>query len=326
MKIDQKKTINPHFLQGEAWAGFQHVRGKETFYVEGDGWSARAILESPSGLAGKSHRRLYVPYGPTCKGEQALIDALKALKKLGKEQRVSYVRVEPCLASESDGSQIDFSRFGLHLNPRAFQPEQTLVLSLETDEETLLMGMSSTNRNLWRTRQNKKLECKITYDPGGLRPFLDMLHETAERTGITTHADDYFASMAESLFPGKHAGLAYVYHEGEPIVGAIFFDDHAAGIRYYAHAGSFVSARQLQANSPLLSYLIFDSKEQGMKQFDFYGVAPLDATPEHHWYGHSRFKRSFGGEDKFYSGTWELPVKPILYSAARLTRKLASLT
>lgn len=320
-----KQKAKPHFLQGEAWAEFQHALGKEVFYLEGDGWSARAVLESPVGLAGKSHRRLYAPYGPACNNEQALTTALKALKKLGKEQRVSYVRVEPCLASEPDGSKIDLPRFGLHLNPRAFQPEQTLILDLEPDEETLLKGMSSTNRNLWRTHQNKNLECKTSYNPGELRPFLDMLHETAARTGITTHADDYFAAMAESLFPGKHAGMAYVYHKGEPVVGAIFFDDHQADTRYYAHAGSFASARQLQANSPLLSYLIFDAKEKGMKHFDFYGVAPLDATPEHHWYGHSRFKRSFGGEDKFYSGTWELPVKPFLYKTARLTRKIANL-
>lgn len=321
----KQSKLQPHFLQSEAWSSFQQRLGKETFYEEGAGWSASIVLEAPAGIGGKPHRRLYVPYGPTCVDEAALQAALQQLKRLGKQNDVAYVRVEPIVASEPDGSQIDFPAVGLHLNPRAFQPELTLVLDLAPKDEVLLQGMSSTNRNLWRTHKNKGLTCVTSYDPGKLQPFLDMLHETAVRTGITTHSDDYFALMAESLFPSKHAGVAYIEHEGKPIVGAIFFDDFESKVRYYAHAGSFAAARQLQANSPLLAYLIFEAKKQGMKTFDFYGVAPLDATPEHHWYGHSRFKRSFGGQDKVYGGTWELPVKPFLYKTAKLTRQLKNL-
>jgi lipid II:glycine glycyltransferase (peptidoglycan interpeptide bridge formation enzyme) len=321
----QNLSLQIHFLQTEPWGDFQKALGKEVIYLEGEGWSARAILEAPGGLGGKAHRRLYVPYGPTCVDEAALATALKELRVVGKQYDVSYVRVEPIVATQPDGSQLDLPKRGLHQNPRAFQPDRTLLLHLDPSEETLLQTMSSTNRNLWRTKEKKGLSCLTSYDPADLPPFLAMLHETAQRTGIITHDDDYFGLMAESLFPGKHAGLAYVEHEGKPIVAAIFFDNPDFGVRYYAHAGSFDAARKLQANSPLLTYLIFEAKQKGFKTFDFYGVAPPDATPQHHWYGHSRFKRSFGGEDKVYSGTWELSVKPLRYRTAILSRKLAGL-
>jgi lipid II:glycine glycyltransferase (peptidoglycan interpeptide bridge formation enzyme) len=325
MKSDKNIKLVPHFLQGEAWAGFQRALGKEVVRLEGDGWQVSAVLEAPSGLGGKPHRRLYAPYGPSAASEKSLKVALEALQQAGKEYRVSYVRVEPIVASQPDGNRLNWSKFGLHPNSRAFQPDRTLLLDLRPGEEELLQGMSSTNRNLWRTYKNKGISMHISYNMADLTPFLAMLHETAKRTGIITHDDDYFAMMAESLFPGKHAGLAYAEHEGKPIVAAIFFDDILDGTRYYAHAGSFDAARKLQANSPLLTYLIMDAKTQGRQTFDFYGVAPPDAGQDHPWSGHSRFKRSFGGQDKIYSGTWELPINKNLFKAAKLTRKLASL-
>jgi lipid II:glycine glycyltransferase (peptidoglycan interpeptide bridge formation enzyme) len=102
----------------------------------------------------------------------------------------------------------------------------------------------------------------------------------------------------------------------------LFFDDHSAKTRYYAHAGSFDEARKLQANSPLLTYLIIDAKKSGMKIFDFYGVSPAN-EPSNPWAGFSKFKRSFGGYDKKFSGTWEFPLNKLNYKILNTGRKLA---
>ncbi|MBI1856673.1 peptidoglycan bridge formation glycyltransferase FemA/FemB family protein [Candidatus Saccharibacteria bacterium] len=310
-----------HFLQSEAWQRFQQALGKEVISQRGHGWSFMGVIEQPRKRGGRLNRRLYLPYGPTCQDEIALGEALQAIRKIANQKKVVYVRLEPIILS---GQTIDLKKYGCQPNKHPTQPDRTWVLNLAKDEENLLANMSGTNRNLWNTHKNKGLSFQIDYDKTDLKDFLAMLHAMAGRKGLKTHDDSYFKTMARSLFPEKDAGLAIALLHDKPIVAAIFFDDPVAGIRYYAHAGSFEEARKIQANSPLLTFLILDAKKRGFKEFDFYGVSP-PGDELHRWAGHSKFKRSFGGVDKEYLGTWELPVRRDLFILAQVARKFSKL-
>jgi lipid II:glycine glycyltransferase (peptidoglycan interpeptide bridge formation enzyme) len=68
--------------------------------------------------------------------------------------------------------------------------------------------------------------------------------------------------------------------------------------------------------------MIFDAKARGKQHFDYYGVAPPHAPKTHKWAGFSQFKRSFGGREVEYAGTWEIPIKLARYQAYRLFIKL----
>ncbi len=276
-----------------------------------------AVLESGSSRLAKG-KRLYIPYGPTAKNIAGLKESIKNLSNIAKEQGASYIRLEP--AGEFSGKEL--KSIGLIKAERPTQPPQTWQIDLGQSKESILADMSSTNRNLFNTSEKKGLKFEITYNEARLKTFLDMIHDMAARTGMKPHPDRYFELMAESLFADKSAGLAFGHYDDEPIVSALFFDDSQAKVRYYAHAGSFDSARKLQANSPLLTYLIMNAKENGMKTFDFYGVSPAD-EPDHPWAGFSRFKRSFGGYEKQFHGTWELPLSKLNYKILAGSRKLA---
>lgn len=276
-----------------------------------------AVLESGSSRLLKS-KRLYIPYGPTAKNSKGLKEAIDRLQEIAGKYSAAYLRLEPM----EQFSEKDLKSLGLIKAERTIQPPQTWQLNLKQPKENILKNMSSTNRNLYNTSDKKGIKFEITYDKKKLKIFLEMIHDMADRTGMKPHSDSYFKLMAESLFENKSAGLVFGYHKGKPIVSALFFDDKKAGIRYYAHAGSFSSSRKLQANSPLLTYLIMDAKEKDMRIFDFYGVAPAD-DHNHPWTGFSKFKRSFGGYEKKFSGTWELPVNKLNYKILVGSRKLA---
>lgn len=307
-----------HFLQSEAWADFQKAQDKKVFYDSSKNWSFMATVEGSSNkfINGK---RLYAPYGPTAGNLSALKQALDSLTKLANKQGLSYIRVEPM--GKYDSKELE--SIGLVRASRTVQPAQTWQLDLNQSEKDILTSMSSTNRNLYNTAAKKGLKFEITYDKKKIPIFLKMIHNMAMRTGMKPHSDRYFNLMAESLFGDKSAGLALGYHKSEPIVGALFFDDKPAKTRYYAHAGSFDAARKLQANSPLLTYLIMTAKKKGLEIFDFYGVAPSN-EPEHPWTGFSKFKKSFGGHEKQFNGTWELPLNKLNYKILSSGRKLAA--
>lgn len=306
-----------HFLQSEAWARFQKAQGKRVFSEGQKNWSFMATLESSSSKFAKGSR-LYVPYGPAAADIKSLEDAVNRLKEIAKQENAGYLRVEPTGGFSNDR----LKSIGLVQAERTMQPAQTWQVDLTQPKEDILMSMSSTNRNLYNTADKKSIKFEITYDIKKLKTFFSMIHDMAARTGMKPHSDKYFRLMAESLFQDKSAGLAFGYHNGEPIVGALFFDDHEAKIRYYAHAGSFEAARKLQANSPLLTYLIIEAKNKGMGIFDFYGVSPAD-QPNHPWAGFSKFKKSFGGYEKKFNGTWELPLNKLNYKILSTSRKLA---
>ena len=303
-------------MQSEAWADFQKARGNEVFLEKQKNWSFMAILENSSSRLAKG-KRLYVPYGPTAENLEALDEALQALSAIASNHKAGYIRVEP----PGKFSEEELKSKCLIRASRFFQPPQTWQIDLKKPKDEILKHMSSTNRNLFNTAAKKGLKFEISYDLKNLDSFLGMIHNVAARTGIKPHSDRYFELMAKSLFPKRSAGLAFGYLGQKPIVSALFFEDKPAKTRYYAHAGSFDEARKIQANSPLLSYLIMDAKENDMEVFDFYGVSK-ESDIDHRWAGFSKFKRSFGGYEKQFNGTWELPINKLNYKILSVSRKL----
>ena len=89
--------MNQHFLQSEAWQAFQTVLGREVFRNSGNGWSYLAILERGTG-----HTRLYCPYGPTAINEASFEEAINSLIRLGRQHKVTFIRVEPTELSYAD--------------------------------------------------------------------------------------------------------------------------------------------------------------------------------------------------------------------------------
>jgi lipid II:glycine glycyltransferase (peptidoglycan interpeptide bridge formation enzyme) len=288
-----------HFLQSSHWAAFNEALGKTVFYGHGDDWQCLAILE-----ASRTGTRLYCPYGPLADDEPSLVAAFEALTRLARKQKALFVRIEPLLTRHA----VSLGDFKLKRALKDIQPPQTWVLNLEQSDEAILSGFTSTNRNLYHTAPTKGLKFRRSHDPKDMAILTHMIHDVVKNTGITAHSDTYYATMAKVLLPRKAATLYIAEHKGTPVGAAFVFDSPTT--RYYAHAGNLTEARKLHAGTPLLATMIFDAKKQGQTLFDFVGVAPV-GVENHPWEGFSKFKRSFGGEYKFYSGTWELPTHPL---------------
>jgi lipid II:glycine glycyltransferase (peptidoglycan interpeptide bridge formation enzyme) len=203
---------------------------------------------------------------------------------------------------------------------RDIQPKNTLIKDLNRPDDELFSEMMSTNRRLYRRAAEAGFTFEQSHDPRQVNLFLDMVHQVAARTGIQPHSDEYFKTMAETLFPIHAASLFLARHNGTLVSTSIVFED--THTRYYAHAGNAESARKLQPSVYLVGHMIFDAKAQGKQHFDYNGVAPPHAPKTHKWAGFSQFKRSFGGREVEFSGTWEIPIKKARYQTYRLFTKI----
>lgn len=308
-----------HLLQSDEWALFQKAIGKKTIQHTANDWQYLAIEETGYGRVGKIFNRLYAPYGPSFKDKQALKNALKDLESEAKSLGCDYIRIEPiCQDRAKLLGKID----GYKKIARTFQPALTLVIDLDRPFEEILKDMSKTNRYLYKKAADNNIKFSTSYNSKDLTKFLEMMNATSRRTRASFKPDSYYQQLISTLGPKKQAGIAYASVDKDILVGAIFVDDPEAQTRYYMFAGSFDKARKYSANSPLLTYLIEVAHKKGFKYFDLFGVSAIEDV-NHRWAGLSKFKRSFGGQEVKYMGTYEKPIKKLKYKAMSAARKLA---
>ena len=314
-----KNTCN--LLQSAVWADFNKALNKTVFEQSGDDWQFNAIAESGHGKAGKLFKRLYTPYGPYATNDTALKTALSNLEQLAKSQKADYIRIDPTSPLQNNKLLLDL---GYIKAPRNSQPPQTLIINLSDNFDDVLKSMSKTNQYLWRKASVNNLSFKHFYKSDYLKPFIDMVNTTAQRNNAIFHNGNYYKTLLDALGPQKNSCVIYAYLNNKPVAGAIFVDDTKTKTRYYMYAGAFAEARKVSAASPLLVYAMQKAKQQGLYFFDMFGVSPID-QPNHKWAGFSKFKRSFGGTEVTYNGTYEKPLSKkykLLQSARKIYGKL----
>lgn len=307
-----------YFLQGPHWADVQRALGRTVHEQAGEGWRFLAVEErNPAGKV------LYVPYGPLAESLAAFDAALESLTALARRCGAVCVRLEPVSAgfAAADAATVLRSR-GLRPAPANLQPELSWIVDLDRDFKDVLADMKPVNRNLYRNIHKKGVSFRSSQDPAEISVLLEFLHLTAARNGFKPQSDEYLTQVARSLMPTGAATLLIAELEGRPIAAALAYD--SADTRTYAHAALDDTHRKLSAGIPLLVTLMAEAKDKGLAHVDLWGVAPAD-QPEHKWAGFTAFKKSFGGREIAYPGTWDLPVKKLRYGVYQLARKAAQL-
>lgn len=303
-----------NFLQSQAWAKFQKSLGRQVFTDSGPGWSYLAILEH-----GKGNSRLYCPYGPEAFSHEKFDLAIESLRKLAKTHGATFIRIEP-----TNSTLIPHLKSGgwKKADYQSLNPEHTRVINISREKETIIAEMSQPARNTYRNYTKKGIHVKTSQDPKDIDVFLRLIHQVAKRTGMRPHSDEYFRKQATALLPDGHAKLWYATLVDRPIAAAITYDSDDT--RYYAHAAADLSPelRKLNAATCIVTEAIVDAKDKGLSRFDLYGIAPDDSPTSHPWKGFTKFKRSFGGQDVDFAGTWDLPIKKLGYFFYRFYQKI----
>lgn len=107
----------------------------------------------------------------------------------------------------------------------------------------------------------------------------------------------------------------------EQIVAAgLVFDDKTT--RYNLQGAQSEEGRKLHATGILTIQLIKDAKAKGLKKFDFWGIAPEGASPNHPWAGFTNFKKTFSGYEVDHAGTYDIVLSRPRYRLYKAMRKL----
>jgi peptidoglycan pentaglycine glycine transferase (the first glycine) len=294
--------LNGSILQSWNWGEFNNAHGFKVHRLSGKDFLAQ-VIETPL-VAGKKY--LYAPRGPLGNIEEAIKDIKNFANK---NHEIVFARIEPA------------QNVNLPKAAKETQPTTNWFLDLEPAEEQILASMKPKTRYNINLAQRKGVKVR-TAGTGELIDVYKLLLETAGRNNFRLHPQNYYLHMWEHLAPENLRVLVAEY-QGKPL--AVMFLTLFGTTAIYLHGGSSQAMKEAMAPYILHWEAIKLAKSLGYKYYDFGGIAPMGAGDNHSWSGISRFKRSFGGFEVAYPGSFEIIFSPLWYNVYKQGRKLRNL-
>ncbi len=254
---------------------------------------------------------LHVRHGPVLvePGEKYWRETMELLRKKAKESHVLFVRISPHVPDTEELRGL-FASMGLSPAAiHAMDAEYCWILDITQPEDELLKGMRKTTRYEIKRAGTVGVTVNVSDDQNTLGSFLGLYEKTFQRHGFVPHegiAEEFAAFSKEKqaiMLTGSYLGeitaaAIVLFHNGEAIY------HHGASIPAKAPVTYAVQWRA-----------ILEAKKRGMKQYNFWGIAPAD-KPDHPWQGITLFKTGFGGKAVQYLHAHDMPVSP-LYALPR---------
>lgn len=306
-----------HLLQLSAWANLKSQYG----------WGlARVALTDANGalVSGVQIllRRLplglgtvaYVPFGPVVDWSDSdlAIATLQATEALARQHRAVFLKLEAGFDIPTQVLAIKGYQAG-----KTVQPPNTIVLTLDSEEELLKRMNQGTRRNI---RKSEKFDVQLRQgSKSDVDRFNAILDETGRRQGFGVHVPDYYQRAYDLFVPAGDAALWMASYEGQDLAGVFVFK--VGQQAWYLYGASSHAERQRMAPFGVQWAAIQWAMQQGCTQYDLYGIpdepeATLEAQFENRedgLWGVYRFKRGWGGEVKRTVGAWDKVFNAPLY-------------
>ncbi|HKL16822.1 MAG TPA: peptidoglycan bridge formation glycyltransferase FemA/FemB family protein [Patescibacteria group bacterium] len=308
------KSNKAGLLESWQWGGFQKSLGKSVYPIalmEKGEILLTALIIKKALVFGKSY--FYIPRGPIFKNSltnkrknNIFAKFVLEINKNFKKDKPIFLKVEPF--DKNIFNNLDYS----FLKVKPNQPKKTTILNLDQDLNDILSNMHSKTRYNIRLAERKGVKTYKAKDLKDINVFLKLLRATTQREDFKGYNDSYY----KKLLKQENVDLYIADFKEFPIAAHIvaYFNDGC----FYLHGASSRRHKKVMAPHRLHWNIIKDAKEKGFKYYDFWGI---DETK---WPGLTRFKRSFGSQDKTYPGTFDIIFNSFWYFLYKIAKKIKS--
>ena len=215
--------------------------------------------------------------------------------------KAMQIKIEPAWDDKTD-----YQALGFKPDKSAMLPTKTIWLDLRKNKRLMLEQMHSKTRYNIKKRKTKNEKLKIIrgnkIKESQIREFYAIYRENCRRQ----HFWGLDFNQLKNLFHcfGEKAWLLAI-NEGCLII--LIYDKTA----YYSHNASSQAGRDKFVPTLLTWEAIKLAKKLGCSRFDFEGIADSHFPITKKWQGFTRFKKSFGGIEVEYRGSfskWRLCI------------------
>jgi lipid II:glycine glycyltransferase (peptidoglycan interpeptide bridge formation enzyme) len=281
--------IATHPLQTSAWAEFRKKWGNE-------------VLETQWGLL-TVHRLPFTAYkiGIFEKGPAPTKEMLSDLKKLGKENNLVFIKLEPNTPNDSKYPKL-LRSVGAVPGKTVFTPS-TFWIDLKPSEEDILKSFHSKTRYNIRLAERNGVTVKEDDSDKAFEKYLDLTRETVSRQGFYAHTEKYHRLMWEVLSKAGISHLLTATYNGEIITTWILFS--WKDFLYYPYGASTEKYKNVMANNLMMWEAIKFGKKLGLSTFDLWG--------REEGKGFTKFKEGYNPSVIEFLGTWDLVINKPMY-------------
>ena len=300
-----------HLLQSPAWGALKGEFGWFSQRVITDGIGSQILFRKlPLGFT-----IAYIAKGPVGNLNH-VADHIKEIDAICKKNHTIFIKIEPDIWEEDQKCDLvrnELSKLGTPAKP--IQPRQTLVVSLEGDEEAWLSNMKQKTRYNIRLAQKKGV---IVHETDDIRTFQKLMEITGERNEFGVHSFAYYRKAFEEFYPAPCRLFLATFND-EPLAAIMVFFREKKAIYFYGASSNHERNR-------MPTYLVQFRAMQwaaslGCKEYDLWGIPdePLDtleasfADRDDGLWGVYRFKRGFGGVVKRSLESYDRIYIPALY-------------
>ncbi len=312
-----QKNSASGFHQSFAWSKFKQTQDWEIYKIGIFSTKNRKLIGGCSVLEfsfSNGTNFLYIPEGPVLDYEnednlfwqwRMLETALHSIISLSPDKQTTHLRIEPRTTKVPDWFLTGFVKAPINLQPR-----HTQVLNLDMTEEAILAQMKPKGRYNIRLAQKKSVKVsEIPFDK--IDTFYEIYKTTYERNKFEGKDLDFFQKYAKCC--GEFSKVFIAQSENNILATAIvvYFGDRAT----YFYGASSDRMREYMAPYALHWHIIQDAKKKGYKEYDFWGIAKDETDTKHEWYGLTKFKKQFGGNQLDFIGAYDYVIQKNLYEA-----------
>lgn len=298
MTTNNLDRIATHPLQTSAWAEFRKKWGNE-------------ILETEYGIL-TLHKIPFTSYKIAMfeKGPTPTKEMLEDIKKVGKENNLIFIKLEPnCIKSEELVRLVKSK--GAVPGKTLFTPS-TFWIDLTPSGEELMRSFSSKTRYNIRVAERKGVTVKEDNSEKAFNRYLELTRETVSRQGFYAHSEKYHRLMWEVLRKAGIAHLLTAEFNGEIITTWIVFE--WKNFLYYPYGASTETHKNVMANNLMMWEAIKFGKKLELTTFDLWG--------REEGKGFTKFKEGYNPKVIEFLGTWDLVINKPLYTIYRLAEKI----
>ena len=299
------------FLQSFYWGDFQRLMGNKFWrfglFEKGE-LVATALVNK---IKAKRGSFFLIQHGPNIKKEkhhrreEVLGFLLSQLRKMGKEEKVSFVRISPLWQKSEENEKIA-RRLGLREAPmHASSYDATLKLDISLSEDELLRNMRKTTRYVIRqTLKNPDISVQASDDIKDIGKYQRLNQEVAKRQRFVPFSSDFIKKEFEVFAKENKVLLFLGKYRNETAAGALVI--FWSGVAFYHQAASLEKYKRFSIPYRVLWESILKAKDKNCRLYDFWGYVDPKKYPLHPWAGPTLFKMGFGGRPCLYLKTQDL--------------------
>ena len=237
---------------------------------------------------------------------------LAHLEHHGRRQQAVFVRFQPLIKNQAGINQ-QLLQLGARPSPASINAPNTLKLDLTQSLVEIKANFRKSVRQRLKYAQRDGVVVVLDNSPEQFKQFKDLLITTAKRQKFVNVDLNQISYQYQTWRTSDQIRLWAAYTPKKEIIAMAMMVVTGPEIAYLYGASSQLNRRF--AGAYAIQYqAIKAAQKEGLKSYNFWGVAPEGASTKHRFAGVTEFKSGFGGRRWQYLSAYDIVLqsKPYL--------------